>query len=92
MMRLIRWLCFPIAARLNTWPIAVYYIIVLALIGLRTMLRGGPDYLLRLPQEWTAEMDPVLAAYLLPAVYILTLIIFPLYAYLFDKRWYRKAS
>ena len=91
MFRLIRWLCFPIARRLNTWPMLVFYALAGSLVGVRTWFRGGPEYLLSLPAEYTAEMDPVLATWLLPAVYTLTFIIFPVYTLFFDRRWWQIA-
>ena len=50
MFRLIRWLCFPIARRLHTWPMLIFFALAGSLAAMRTWLRGGLyDYLCDFP-------------------------------------------
>lgn len=92
MFRLIRWLCFPIAIRIGWPPIRVYVLLVVSLIAVRTMARGGPEYLFRLPDFALEHIDPAVAPWILPTAYGFALIVFPAYAWLFDKRWWVRAN
>lgn len=91
MFRLIRWLCFPITRRLHAWPMLVFFALAGSLVAVRTYFRGGPEYLFSLPPQLTSEMEPMLATWLLPVVYTITFVIFPVFTLFFDKRWWRIA-
>jgi len=96
MFRLIRWFCFPIARQIGIWPIGVYLVLTLILIGMRTWLRGGWESVFVLPESVavyvTAYMGAGFVPLIMPTVYGLALVVFPLYAYVFDRKWYRRAS
>lgn len=92
MFRIIRWLCFPIATRIGQPPIRVYFILISLLVAIRTMLRGGPDYLFVLPDYAAQYVDPAIAPWILPAVYVFAFLVFPAYTLAFDRRWWAKAG
>ena len=77
MVRLIRWLCFPIARRIGWWPIAVYYALVTPLIVLRRLVYPLPD-----------EAMAYLPAWFFPALYGFVLVGFPLLAFIRKTGWY----
>lgn len=78
MLRLIRWLCFPIARRLGVWPIAVYY-------GLAVTVVIGRRLVWPLPEEAALYVP----GWVFPAVYAVFLLVFPLLALMRRQGWYR---
>lgn len=78
MLRLIRWLCFPIARRLGWWPIAVYYALTIPLVLIRRLIWP-------LPPEITAQLP----AWAYPAFYGFVFVGLPAVLWLRNREWYR---
>ena len=78
MFRLIRWLCFPIARRLGAWPIGVYFALLVPITILRRVVYPpSPEAMAYIP-DW-----------LIPSLLGLFFVVFPIWAWLFAKRWYQ---
>jgi hypothetical protein len=78
MFRLIRWLCMPIARRLGVWPIGVYFALLVPITVLRRVIYPP-----------SAEAMAYIPEGVIPALLGLFFVVFPLWAWLFDRKWYR---
>lgn len=78
MLRLIRWLCFPIARQFGWRPIAVYFGLVLPLIVARRLVWPLPP-----------EAAEALPSWFFPTLYAFVLIGLPLLFWLRNRDWYR---
>lgn len=80
MFRLVRWLCFPLARRFNTYPLLIYYILALILVGLRRWV---------IPLSAQAQM--VLPPYFMTSLMIAVLVVVPVVLVMRNRDWIRRA-
>lgn len=86
-MRLIRWLCFPIAKRTAVPPIVIYYLIVSLVFAISMWRRGGIDYAFRFPEEVARQLPAFIAQFAIPGAVVLAFLVIPVALCWRDKAW-----